>query len=526
MWLNKRLLPFVVAGGISAGMMAHGSATPGVAEAVFEMTVDFAKPAGRIRPLNGVNNGPFAAGNHTADMEARHKEAAFPSVRLHDCHWPHPDVVDIPAIFPLFHADADDPKNYIFGPTDRYLAPIAERGAEIVYRLGVSIEHKPAFHTQPPADFEKWAKVCVNVIRHYNDGWADGKKYGIRYFEVWNEPDIGPPMWTGTPRQYFDLYCAAVTAIKAYDPALKVGGQVSFVKGKYTRPFLAYCRDRKLPLDFFSWHRYSDSPADLIQDAVEMRALLDEYGFKEAESLCTEWRPMLEGFNKVDWRKNRQPGGVRAAFARNRNHESAAFAASALMQMQDAPLDRAHYYTADDSPWSMFDEYGEPGKVFFAFKAFNQLLQTPNRVTVTGAPGGDGVTACCGLADDGQSAGLLLSNYRGQPADLTINLKGLPLDGEIRVERLLVDEKHDGAPLDPLAVGAGNRIIRIRLPAATVLYMRLSQAVPLRGASSRVPAKRWEDGFVTGNGRMGALIFGDPTNETLVATHCRLCLPP
>jgi hypothetical protein len=58
----------------------------------------------------------------------------------------------------------------------------------------------------------------------------------------------------------------------------------------------------------------------LIRDAVEMRALLDEYGFKEAESLCTEWRPMLEGFNKVDWRKNPQPGGVRAAFDRNRNH--------------------------------------------------------------------------------------------------------------------------------------------------------------------------------------------------------------
>lgn len=42
---------------------------------------------------------------------------------------------------------------------------------------------------------------------------------------------------------------------------------------------------------------------------------------------------------------------------------------------------------------------------------------------------------------------------------------------------------------------------------------------------SRMPAKRWEDGFVTGNGRMGALIFGEPTQETLVATHCRLFLP-
>jgi hypothetical protein len=39
--------------------------------------------------------------------------------------------------------------------------------------------------------------------------------------------------------------------------------------------------------------------------------------------------------------------------------------------------------------------------------------------------------------------------------------------------------------------------------------MRPGQAVPLRGSSSCVPAQRWEDGCVTGNGRMGALIFGE-----------------
>ncbi len=40
-----------------------------------------------------------------------------------------------------------------------------------------------------------------------------------------------------------------------------------------------------------------------------------------------------------------------------------------------------------------------------------------------------------------------------------------------------------------------------------------------------VPAKRWEDAFVTGNGRHGARIFGEPGNETVVANHCRLFLP-
>jgi hypothetical protein len=48
---------------------------------------------------------------------------------------------------------------------------------------------------------------------------------------------------------------------------------------------------------------------------------------------------------------------------------------------------------------------------------------------------------------------------------------------------------------------------------------------PEHGSVSITPAKRWEDAFVTGNGRMGALLFGNPTNDTLIANHCRLYLP-
>ena len=48
---------------------------------------------------------------------------------------------------------------------------------------------------------------------------------------------------------------------------------------------------------------------------------------------------------------------------------------------------------------------------------------------------------------------------------------------------------------------------------------------PERGVRSVTPGKRWEEAFVTGNGRMGALLFGSPTNQTFVANHCRLFLP-
>ncbi|MBM4094846.1 MAG: hypothetical protein FJ276_36365, partial [Planctomycetes bacterium] len=49
--------------------------------------------------------------------------------------------------------------------------------------------------------------------------------------------------------------------------------------------------------------------------------------------------------------------------------------------------------------------------------------------------------------------------------------------------------------------------------------------IPLRGVTSSVPADRWDYGFLTGNGRMGAIVYGQPTAETMVFNHERLYLP-
>jgi xylan 1,4-beta-xylosidase len=437
------------------------------------IAVDFSKSVGKLRAVNGVNNGPVVIGNHMADMPSRHREAGFAGSRLHDCHWPNPNVVDIPAIFPLFHADADDPKNYIFAPTDAYLKPIVDNKEEIVYRLGVSIEHKTNYHMDPPADFDKWAKICVNIIRHYNDGWDKGFHWNIRYFEVWNEPD---GLWHGPIERYFDLYRVTSAAIKAYNPALKVGGPAAaWANGKKTIQFFEYCRDQKLPVDFYSWHTYTTSVPGFMNTITAARALADKYGFTKAESFCTEWHPMVAGFDKVGWRKERPASAVQEAFAANRNQEAAAFSASALMQMQDRPIDMAHFYTADDSPWSMFDEFGVPGKVFFAFKAFHQFLQTPNRVAVAGASGGDKLTIAAAVANDKKTAAILASNYRSDEKTAKIALQNLPWQGDTKVEIWRVDEKNEFQRTKEATISAQNPTLELDIPRSTVIFAQLTK---------------------------------------------------
>ena len=47
-----------------------------------------------FRALHGVNNGPLDVGG-TVDLSASHRAIGVPLVRLHDTHWPNPDVVVI-----------------------------------------------------------------------------------------------------------------------------------------------------------------------------------------------------------------------------------------------------------------------------------------------------------------------------------------------------------------------------------------------------------------------------------------------
>jgi len=48
---------------------------------------------------------------------------------------------------------------------------------------------------------------------------------------------------------------------------------------------------------------------------------------------------------------------------------------------------------------------------------------------------------------------------------------------------------------------------------------------PLRGFLSSQPATHWENALVSGNGKFGALVYGQPLDETVVLNHARLYMP-
>ena len=445
-------------------------------QAYKNLTIDFSKSLGKIKLLHGINGGPFSTGLH-ANLISYHAEAGFPQTRLHDANWPNPGAVDIPTIFPVFDADADDPKYYNFSKTDDYLAPIIKNKSEIIYRLGTSIEHHTQYFIHPPKDYQKWAKICTNIIRHYNDGWANGFHYNIKYWEIWNEPE-GKLMWLGTQQQYLELYKTAAKAIKSYNSSLKVGGPAAIsIKSELIKPFLTYCRDQSLPLDFLSWHIYTINPLDIVRDVKLARSILDEYGFKTTENHLNEWHFIPDG-NALGWGLTNLSKWtlVRPAYERTVGPEGASFCATILMLLQDQPIDIANFYCADvGNPYSMFDSFGVPSKTYYVFKAFNELSKLPNRVACEGLLQDSTSALCASISDDKKVAIFMESNFSSRQIAQSVKLKSFPGKGKINVEILFVDKNRSlGKPVKETI--SDNKPLLLNLPPHSVCLVRLNRS--------------------------------------------------
>jgi xylan 1,4-beta-xylosidase len=121
------------------------------------------------------------------------------------------------------------------------------------------------------------------------DGWQDlvrafvthlRERYGAEevrrwYFEVWNEPNLAD-FWEGADRHaYFELYDVTAKAIKAVDPALRVGGP-SIAGAAWIPEFLDHVSRSGARVDFVTTHTYG----------VE-GGFLDEKGENDTKLLST-----------------------------------------------------------------------------------------------------------------------------------------------------------------------------------------------------------------------------------------------
>ena len=411
--------------------------------------MNFLKNKGLIRPLNGVCCAPYSIslGEKQKIIHEMFKEANISYCRLHDCcgGWGGCHFVDVPNIFPDFEADENNPENYDFHYTDEYIKAIQDAGAETYYRLGVTIEWgSKKYASLIPEDFAKWARICEHIIAHYNEGWANGFEYDLKYWEIWNEPENpgninGKCMWSGSKEDFFRLYKITSKHLKSVFPQLKIGGYGSCGFYEVTRTdipeewkgfipyfidFLKMIKEEACPLDFFSWHVYTEDEKELFAHAKYVRETLDEYGFKETESHLNEWNIGLEG----------------ESFAKKHTMEGGSFLVAAMCGLQTLGyVDKAMYYCFSyDAAYNGFLDQNDYqiSPAWYPFKAFGELYTLKTAVE----------TKCEGDiyavgATDGINNMLLISNYNSEEEKAVIRLDGI--NGKKKIDVLYCADGKD-----------------------------------------------------------------------------------
>ena len=448
-----------------------------------QLKIDLQKDTGlTLKPYHGVTNGPlYSAGNKSLVDE--YKEIGVPSVRLHNTYGAYTRlVVDVSKIFPVFEADENDPENYYFAHTDQLLQAIIDSGAEIVYRLGESIDHSIYAHSaKPPKDFEKWARICINMIRHFNDGWADGHRFNIRYFEIWNEPEgvntYGrQTMWRGgTLESAFELYKVIALKIKEYDPNLKVGGMSFISCNQPMEKFVKFCIENKLPLDFVSNHSYGWSAIRLMPRNEMVKKLLDENGY-DVEWLLDEWN----FYDDISWQRKEGESlpmppptkeQTRKVYEDCQGLPGATYCAMMFTFLQGSVYTHAHYY--DPQPGgsmnALFDPYGIKRKGFYVFKAYGEMYRGNRTIREKRVDFDKPYRAFTALATDGY---VLVGNYEQTEKAVALDLTGA--DGAYTgYEILLVDETHDLTPVQAGTLVGGGAQTEFTMQPFSVAFVKL-----------------------------------------------------
>ena len=428
-----------------------------------KIIVDASVVTGKIRPLHGVCNVPWYSCSQELERNflKDYQEAGIPYCRFHDMGGKYGGsvYVDIPNLFRDFDADETDPANYDFTFTDFLINRCKEYGVEPFYRLGVTIENDnflKHYRTDPPKDYEKWARICERIIAHYNEGWANGYRHNIIYWEIWNEPEVrgefprcgDEQMWNGSDEDYCRLYEVTATHLKNRFPYIKIGGYSSIGLYEIVKAgvpmdqnvdhstsklfncfhhFLKYLTKdgKKVPLDFFSWHSYCRDPKHNAAMSVYIKNQLVRYGYPDCENINDEWNPGTANRGLLIDCSN---------------------IASNMLAYQKSMLDLATYYALrlDSGYNGLYHLFTtERLKAYYVFKAFNELYRLGNELHSTCTD----EDIYIGSAENGGKLCLMVSNDSDNDKQISLSLENF----EVKTAKMnCIDQEcsYDELPLD------------------------------------------------------------------------------
>lgn len=171
----------------------------------------------------------------------------------------------------------------------------------------VSLSYMPPVLTDgdivsTPRNWGEWESLVKATIEHIS-GRGGLNLTGV-YYEVWNEPDLFGKFKVSGEKNYLELYLhSAVGASRAANAnAFKIGGPATTaLYENWVKSLLKFAGERRLRLDFISWHRYSKNLDDFSEDVVKAKSWREEFPvFVNAQLVISELGPNSENDKVYD----------------------------------------------------------------------------------------------------------------------------------------------------------------------------------------------------------------------------------
>jgi xylan 1,4-beta-xylosidase len=368
--------------------------------------------------------------------------------------------------------------------------------------------------TYPPKDYEKWAELVYQWVRHSVDRYGE-EEVNSWWWELWNEPDIS--YWKGTPEEYIKLYDYTADAVKRALPTARVGGpEVTGGGYRLMKSFLDHVRDgtnhvtgkKGSPLDFISFHakgsprfidgRVRTNMAPELRSVDRFFEMIASYPeFKDLPLLIGEADP--EGCAACSVASGSPQNAYRNGTMYS-SYTAASFARMyELADLRDVNLEGATSwsFTFAGVPW--FDGFREMATngvdkpVLNVFRMFGMM--SGDRVAVNGnamharqiiadAVNGEGADVSALASRDGNSAAVMVWNYHDDDvaapnADVTLSIAKVPAS-RVLVHHYRIDETHSNAYSLWLEMGAPQQVSKSQ-------YEKLEKA----GKLEMLDAPRW-----------------------------------
>ena len=304
----------------------------------------------------------------------------------------HVPLIRVDNVFTSYGVVDRDPSGklaYNWSSLDALVDDIRAAGAQPLFCLSytppaLSPDGSPI---QPPTSLDEWRQLVTATVTHFNRD----RQLGLRYWEVWNEPDQGD-LWRGSWPDYLNLYDATRQAIRAVDPGAEVGGpaRAAFDAGALSW-FLGHQDQQGAAggVEFLSWHAYGLSPATVVDQVGTARNVLAAHPAYKPELAITEFNVATGG------------AGDTSQDHLSDTSAGAAYVLAWLDALDRAGLDRAFLFEAKDGysatgaywgRWGITTNDGRTKPVYHAIRAYQDLGPQLLPVEVT-APAGLGALA-------------------------------------------------------------------------------------------------------------------------------------